>query len=497
MRAGTIVASNYFEMARLLGDSFLDHHPGSTFVILVVDDLDLPSEASGIETMRLADLDYADADLDRMKTIYDVMELSTAVKPNFLRRLLVDDDVAVYLDPDIYVYAAFDDVVSSAPTSGIVLTPHVLEPLPRDGLAVSERSLMQSGIFNLGFIAVGRRADDFLRWWEERLLVDAVSDVEVGLFTDQRWIDFVPALFDHEICRDPGMNIAWWNIHERELVRTDRGIEANGRPVRFIHFSGYDTGSPDVLTKHAVPAPRTEHAEGSVIRELAEAYGSALRARGHDRARRIPYQWNAADDGLSLTTPIRRTVRLGYLRGERAGCDAATVDDSVPSAFGPSSRRLAGWLTERTSDGLRRVDRALWEQRADLRAAFPDPFDADADRFAAWIRTDPGAREALGGLVEPIDAGPHDRRRDAESVTAVARSRRASLAAVGIRRRLSFLVSGPSRVEHLEEAVRSLHRQSADLAAEQTRQLGQIRASVAAALDDVVERSRHASSDER
>ena len=37
------------------------------------------------------------------------------------------------------------------------------------------------------------------------------------MFTDQRWIDFVPSLFDHHILKDPSYNVAYWNLHERDL----------------------------------------------------------------------------------------------------------------------------------------------------------------------------------------------------------------------------------------------------------------------------------------
>ena len=36
------------------------------------------------------------------------------------------------------------------------------------------------------------------------------------MFTDQRWIDFVPSLFDHFILKDPTYNVAYWNLHERD-----------------------------------------------------------------------------------------------------------------------------------------------------------------------------------------------------------------------------------------------------------------------------------------
>lgn len=407
MRAGTIVASNYLEMARLLAQSFLDAHPGDTFVILLVDDLDVgrPVDRAGhpIEIARLADLPIAPAELDRMRTIYDVMELSTAVKPAFLTWLLERDDLACYIDPDIYVYRSFTDLVAVARDVGIVLTPHVLDPIPRDGLAPSERQIMQSGIFNLGFIAVGRPARPMLDWWQERLLVDAVSDVEVNLFTDQRWIDWVPALFDHAVCRDPGMNIAWWNIHERRLDRRDGEVVANGSPVRFVHFSGYSPADPDTFSKHQVPVPRTAH--GGVIRELAEEYGAALLASGHGERISVPYQWATTADGLRLTPVLRSTVRRAVLGGERTGCEATLFDESVPSAFGPTADRFRAWLDEPVAGNAEvrftRAEVGLWELHADLRAAFPDRDGVHAVHFRHWLDHDPSVPGSLAGLAAP------------------------------------------------------------------------------------------------
>lgn len=406
MRAGTIVASNYLEMARLLAESFLAHHPDDTFVILVVDDLPVGDLGGSTESelpfdiVRLADLDLHDDDIDMMTTIYDVMELSTAVKPSFLRLLLDDDPLAVYLDPDIFVYGPFGDLLEPVGEAGIVLTPHVLHPIPRDGTSPTERNIMGSGIFNLGFIAVSPDARDMLDWWQERLLIDAVSDIEANLFTDQRWIDWVPALFGCHVCHDPGMNIAWWNIHERELVRTDEGgVVANGCPLRFVHFSGYDPSIVDRFSKHQA-TPRTAHAPGTVIRELAQEYGAALRANGHDERRRTPYQWNTTADGEALPPFVRRVVRSGLLRGERTGTEAGPLDRSVPLAFGPSADRFEEWLAADVAGTpeapISRVEFALYASRPDLQQAFPHLDSDHAQAYANWLAADPGARESLG-----------------------------------------------------------------------------------------------------
>ncbi|BAN03303.1 hypothetical protein [Ilumatobacter coccineus] len=436
MRAGTIVASNYLEMARLLAESFLDQHPGHTFAILVVDDLPVgdlggagdtsegasadadtgTAEGDGgreFDIVRLGDLDLTEAELDRMKTIYDVMELSTAVKPSFLKLLLADDPIAAYLDPDIFVYAPFAELLAPVETAGIVLTPHVLDPIPRDGTHPNERMIMGSGIFNLGFIGVGRSAIGFLDWWQERLLVDAVSDIEANLFTDQRWIDWVPAIFGCVVLRDPGMNVAWWNIHERDLrvaePRAERpsrhgdmtggAVQANGSALRFVHFSGYDPATPELLSKHQ-QNPRTAHAEGSVIRRLADRYGAALEANGHHERRRTPYQWNTTPSGRDLPGFVRALCRRELLNGERTGTEAGALNTSTPMAFGPDEDRFEDWLSEPIAGSgpirFTRLEVALYDSRPDLQAAFPQRDGNDAVKFRDWLDHDPSVPETLG-----------------------------------------------------------------------------------------------------
>lgn len=437
MRAGTIVASNYLEMARLLAESFLDQHPGDSFAILVVDDLpvgELGGEQSDVDAgrefdiFRLGDLDLTETELDMMKTIYDVMELSTAVKPSFLKLLLRDDPIAAYLDPDIFVYAPFGELLSPAASAGIVLTPHVLEPIPRDGTHPNERMIMGSGIFNLGFIGVGRSAGGFLDWWQERLLVDAVSDTEANLFTDQRWIDWVPAVFGCVVCRDPGMNVAWWNIHERQLTiaepRAERpsrhgdmtggAIQANGSPLRFVHYSGYDPALPDKLSKHQ-DDPRTPHADGSLIRSLADRYGAALEANGHHDRRRTPYQWNTTAVGGDLPPFVRATCRRTLLNGERTGTEAGVLNTSAPMAFGASSDGFEDWLSETVAgtDNVRfsRLEVSLYDSRPDLKAAFPKLDGNDAENYRSWLDNDPTVPTTLGARWTPpviVETPPDD-----------------------------------------------------------------------------------------
>src|SRR6185437_11574825 len=88
---------------------------------------------------------------------YDIMELNTAVKPYMFEWLRMRNPEAglVYLDPDIYVLRPLDEVAQAFANCKLaVLTPHLNAPLPDDGKFPTELSLMRTGAYNCGFVAI-------------------------------------------------------------------------------------------------------------------------------------------------------------------------------------------------------------------------------------------------------------------------------------------------------------------------------------------------------
>ncbi|OLF18343.1 FkbM family methyltransferase [Actinophytocola xanthii] len=398
--AGTIVARNYVPAARVLAESFRRHHPEAAFAVLVIDAspdelVALTEEVPGIRFLGPDDISLDAAEFGRMALAYSVTELCTAVKPWLLRTLLAENEVAIYLDPDIEVFGTFaDEVAALALEHEIVLTPHVLEPMPRDGLRPSEADIMASGVFNLGFIGVSGAADPFLLFWAERLRQDAISSVTEQLFTDQRWVDNVPALFRHTMVADPGWNVAYWNIYQRPLAReADGTVTASGHPLRFVHFSGYRPEKPWLVTTHYADRPRVLLSEYPLFAELIADYRSHLFEAGYRQALEdIPYRWNTLPDGTAVSASLRRAYRAAWVESERRGTPAP------PNPFrGDTAEDLLRWATEPANPpqeraGLSRWAYALWTSRADLQLVYPDPLHADAEGYRHWCRTS-GANE--------------------------------------------------------------------------------------------------------
>ena len=387
----TIVARNYLPAARVLRESWRAHHPGARFAVLVVDGAPAGQDVGDDvpDLLGPADLDLSGADFLRMATAYSVTELCTAVKPWVVSALLRDADVVVYLDPDTVVYSPFlAPVARAALQDGIVLTPHVLRPPPRDGQRPTEADTMASGVFNLGFLAVSAAAAAFLDYWAQRLRHDAVVDPERQLFTDQRWVDNVPALFGHHVLRDPALNVAYWNLHERTVALDGSGRPTvDGRPMGFFHFSGHRPERPWLLTTHFADRPRVLLSQQPAVGVLTRAYGEALRRHGYGEALgQVPYGWATLDDGTQLSTALRREYRDEWVRAERSGSPAP------PAAFGVDAEDFRRWLTSpvRGADelgGLGRWGAAVWRGRPDVQIAYPEPAGRDRDGFTTWCAT--------------------------------------------------------------------------------------------------------------
>jgi glycosyltransferase involved in cell wall biosynthesis len=390
----TIIAANYAPYARVLVDSFFAHNPDGAFTVLIVDDekrrFDFGRPRASV--LRLADIGLSDVEIGQLAAIYDVTELSTAVKPLLLRHLLAAGrGGVVYLDPDIKIYSSLGEIADLTASNQIVLIPHITRPIPRDGRRITDIHILSSGVYNLGFIGLGPDADAFIKWWWDKTRRDALVEHGQMLFTDQRWIDLVPALFGPYILKDPGYNVAYWNLHERDVSDEGAAHTVNGRPLRFFHFSGYDIRKPYLLSKHQADAPRILLSERPAVARLCTEYVADLKSCGLTEKSLASYGWASLGDGTTLDIRMRRCYRDALLAFE------AGKGPEPPNPFAADGgRRFVAWLNEPAEPSQRttvpRYLRALYRERPDLQRAFPDVPGDDVERFLDWVRTS-GVRE--------------------------------------------------------------------------------------------------------
>src|SRR5215204_4266127 len=381
MNICTIIAKNYVAHARVLAESFLEHHPEDTCYVLVIDDTEgyIDAASEPFELVRPAQLNIDD--YEHMAAIYDVLELSTAVKPWLLRHLLDGRGMeqVAYLDPDIRVYDRLEEIERLTSEHGLVLIPHITSPLPRDGKRPSEADILISGTYNLGFISLERSpsTDDLLDWWSERLKTDCVVAPDVGYFVDQRWMDFVHGVMpDFYVLRDPSYNVAYWNLHGRDLTYHKGRYFVDGRPLHFFHFSGFDPDHRKRLSKHQT---RIEIQRGSALARACNSYADELLANGYKRAKNWPYSYGVLPNGVTLDSGMHRLYRKGEEGAPRQ------------SIFTPEGAdRFVAWLNEPAPvGGEHGVTRHLYEiysGRPDLRQTFPNLDGPDAMRHIEWHR---------------------------------------------------------------------------------------------------------------
>jgi glycosyltransferase involved in cell wall biosynthesis/SAM-dependent methyltransferase len=369
---------------------------------LVFDDLygEVDPAPEPFDLVRLEDLGEEMTELHRMAALYDVMEFATSVKPWLLETLLdAGSAEIIYLDPDIQVFDRLDDLAAGAREHGIVLTPHVTAPLPRDGCKTDETSILAAGIYNMGFIAVGQGSRPFLQFWKKRLLRECRLDPVNMRFVDQRWVDFVPGMYDHAILRDPTINVAYWNLHHRSLDWDGKRYTVDGSPLRFFHFSGYTPKARHLLSKHQGDRPRILLSEHPALARLCDEYGDLLEQCGYavDDDGAVDYGFSRMANGVAFDELVRTLYRK---RVERADASHTPLPPDPFDATG--ARELVAWLNRAAPadagpERLSLYQATLYAYRPELHAQFPDPQGADFDAFQHWVHD-----EVRAGRIDPL-----------------------------------------------------------------------------------------------
>lgn len=307
----TSINNNYFAKARVLAKSIKQYCEDVKFSLVLSDyipaEIDLSQEPFD-EIVTVDQLGIPVDNLHQWIYIHTVVELCTAVKGQALVKFLEEGSKkVVYLDPDIAVFDALKEMEALLDEHDVLLTPHqtIPETTERD-IINNEICSLKHGIYNFGFFAV-RNSDNglaFARWWRDRLLNFCYDDIPNGLFTDQRWGDLAPAMFEGiHILRDPGYNVSTWNITTRTVTKEQDGrYYVNGVPLKFYHFSGFDSGNQEIMLN-------LQGKGNPNLFELRAWYIKRQDEEGQQSWFSLPSIYNFYDNGEKIKTEERLLMR--------------------------------------------------------------------------------------------------------------------------------------------------------------------------------------------
>ena len=321
--AFTICAKNYIGLALSLKKSVEANSTDVDFYIFVADEIEgtieLPDscikEAKGI-----CGLD--DKLWYEMAFMFDLVEFCTAIKPYCFKYLMDSGyDKLIYFDPDIFIFDSIDFIYEKLDQYKCILTPHVINPhqLPEEVRQERDPWGLMSGINNLGFAAFRKceTTEQVIDWWGTKLQRYAVSEVSEGLFTDQKWTDYMMAMYDSGeiwISKHLGMNFAPWNYHERDVCLENGKYIVKRRycekewkdSLVFFHCSGYDYTS---LMEGCPKTDRVTNVYRENILDLLKACGNRLNNSDFRKYLFLNYSYNSFNDGMVINSFIRRQFR--------------------------------------------------------------------------------------------------------------------------------------------------------------------------------------------
>jgi len=157
----------------------------------------------------------------------------------------------IYCDTDIYFFNEPKLVYPNDETV-MVLTPHNII-LERNVEEIFERFKM--GWLNAGFFFIksGHRAEKIIDWLEYTVSNFGFDAAEHTLFVDQLSISALPCVFPLEtyISGDKRLNVAYWNLSERNIRYSNDCFYVGNKKLSFFHFSGLQLNDFKKITKHA------------------------------------------------------------------------------------------------------------------------------------------------------------------------------------------------------------------------------------------------------
>ena len=378
----TICSLNYLPTAKILLDTLASNTLNEIYLIICdrkTEKIDKFLAGSNINIIFAEELNING--FDEFILRYSILEMNTSIKPFVFNFLFKNGHEKIfYFDPDISIESSlskFEDILDEYDA---LVTPHLLSPYS-DELKPSMDDISNSGVYNLGFLGLKpRNTSTFLNWWMQKCKYFCYSDIDNGLFTDQKFCNYLPSFIDKtKIYHGYDANIAYWNLHEREITIKDEKFYSNSKEAMFFHFSGivYDENFKfRHLSKHE---SRFKSDVSGALKEKINIYLLAL-SKNDKAFRKLgiddSYTFNRVN-GIELDNFKRSYIKEVEKRNKFTNADE--IDE--------------GWFFEDAREfsefqSIKRYVLGIYFSRKDLQDAFLIDSNSGLESFYKWINNE-------------------------------------------------------------------------------------------------------------
>lgn len=398
----TVTVRGRLPYARVLAESFLSAHPGGRFTALVLDNPYDEQWPGGLEMLSPLDIGISGPELHNLAMLLSLEDLILACIPRLLKFLNdTENSCHTFLADDTYVFARLDLLKELAAEHGLVLASRSGSTLPADGLTPDQAQLLDAGLYNPGLISVGPQSAPFLQWWADAMQTEARRNLPSAAVMEDsaqpkairfsRTLDMA-SRFKHALVGQPNCLLSFWNVWAQALEGGGNSWTAAGRPLLMFRFDGYRPDVPHLLSTGQGLRPRVLLSQRLDVAEMTLDYNARLIHAGYEEASKIPAGFEHLPGGLK----VDRRMRFVYRKAYKAHLDGLAPPPPDPfDRFDPEA--FVDWLNSPNEDGyapfIPRYLLAVYEERLDLKAAYPGLAHADAGRYLDWVMRY-GAKEA-------------------------------------------------------------------------------------------------------
>lgn len=282
-QVGVIATSHFFSRLVVLARSLQKYHPEAELTVLCLDDLEQLREHLPFARILCGETLLGKQAFEWLSHSYPRRELCWALKPKLLDYLVAQKPggESFILDCDTLLYGRLDPLLESLDRASIVLTPHLVKPPVSTEQFISSRHYLSYGVYNSGIVGVRNDVEGkrFSKLWSEMVSFDSYAGWN-GPFGDQHWLEHMQVFFAGKIsvCLHSGVNVGFWNLHERELCFSSAGVPlVDQTDLILFHWSHWSLENPHKIGPQGYPISVSMSPE---LQVLADRYVETLKEVG-------------------------------------------------------------------------------------------------------------------------------------------------------------------------------------------------------------------------